>query len=127
MSTFRFDPNTPAIILEVEIKAKIILHASVVLDTGATFVVLPWRLVTGLGISIDPKELVSTTTATTVESAPVVTIPRVTVLGKRVTNVACLVKELPPESGVDGLLGLSFLRHFRLSIDFRNGKLSLSR
>lgn len=125
MSTLKFDPNSPAILLDAEIEGKIVLHATFVLDTGASYVVLPWRIITGLGIPIDQKKLVSTTTATTVESAPVVSIPRVTVLGKTVRKVTCLVKDLPPESGVDGLLGLSFLRHFSLTVDFLHGNLSL--
>jgi len=127
MSTLSFDPNAAAILLDAEIEAKIILHATVVLDTGASFVVLPWRIITGLGIRINPAKLVSTTTPTTVESAPVVTIPQITILGETVRNVACLVKDLPPKSGVDGLLGLSFLRHFNLNVDFVKGKLTLKR
>lgn len=125
MSTYLFDPKSPAILLDAELVGNITLHATLVLDTGASFVVLPWRIITGLGIEIDPQKLVSTTTATTVESAPVVTIPQITILGKEVRNASCLVKDLPPESGVDGLLGLSFLRHFTLTIDFTKGELFL--
>lgn len=88
-------------------------------------VVLPWRLATGLGLKIDPNKLVQTTTATTVESAPITTIPKVTVLDKRATNVSCLIKDLPPEANVDGLLGLSFLQNFHLSLNFQKGILKL--
>ena len=32
---------------------------------------------------------------------------------------------LPPSAGVDGLLGLDFLRNSRLTIDFRSGQIVL--
>lgn len=54
-----------------------------------------------------------------------VILPKVKVLGNTVTDVQCLVKDLPQESGVDGLLGLSFLHHFILTLDFVHGRLSL--
>lgn len=125
MPVIRFNPQSEAVILDIVLEGKIILHARLVLDTGASLVVLPWRIATGLGLKIDPNNLIQTTTATTVESAPLSTIPKVTVLEKSVKNVACLIKDLPPESGVDGLLGLSFLRNFKLSLDFKKGVLQL--
>jgi len=125
MSSLRFNPQSEGIILDVVLEGKITLHVRMVLDTGASLVVLPWRIATGLGLKIDPKNLVQTTTATTVESAPLSVIPKVTVLGKSVRNVRCLVKDLPPESAVDGLLGLSFLRNFDLFLYFKKGILQL--
>ena len=37
-----------------------------------------------------------------------------------------LAKALPPEAGVDGLLGLDFLRGHVLTLDFRTGVLTLA-
>ena len=107
------------------LEGKITLHAKFVLDTGASFVVLPWWIATGLNLKIDPKNLTITTTASTVENVPLTSIPKVTLLGKTVHDVPCIVKDLPPEAGVDGLLGLSFLRNFHLSLDFKKGILQL--
>ena len=45
--------------------------------------------------------------------------------GVRVTNVLALCHDLPQRSLVDGLLGLSFLKHCRMSIDFKRGILSI--
>lgn len=125
MSQLKFNPQTPSIILEAYLEGKIILHTKLVLDTGASFVVLPWWIATGLGLKIDPKNLTSTTTASTVENVPITTIPKVTVLDKTVRNVLCIIKDLPPEAGVDGLLGLSFLHNFKLLLDFEKGILRL--
>lgn len=118
------DPNDPVIVLECEIEGKLLYHARLALDTGATFVVLSWRIIRGIQVAIDINTLVSTTTATSVESAPLVYIPKISVRDKSFRNVPCLVKDLPAESGVDGLLGLSFLRHFSLTIDFPRGTLA---
>jgi len=41
--------------------------------------------------------------------------------------VEVLCHDLPPESGVDGLLGLSFLKHFKLTIRFRKGIIDLNK
>ena len=125
MAPLKFNSRAHSIIVDTYLEGKIILHAKFVLDTGASLVVLPWWIATGLEIKIDPKHLVSTTTASSVEKVPFVTIPKISVLNKTVRNVSCIVKDLPPDSGVDGLLGLSFLRHFKLTIDFKKGILEL--
>ena len=125
MSNRSFAPDGSVVILDADISNQITVHARLVLDTGATFVVLPWRIITALNIPIDPQSLISMSTASSVESTPLVVLPRIKVLDMSVKNVPCLVKDLPPESGVDGLLGLSFLKHFKVSLDFKKGVLSI--
>lgn len=126
MPLFRFDKNAPVIVVRAKIQGpNFPLGARLALDTGATFTILPWKIVNELGLKIDPEKIETTTTATTVETAPLVIASKITVLGKPVKNVPCLVKDLPSESGVDGLLGLSFLRHFSLTIDFKKGVLKI--
>ena len=125
MSTLKFDPSSLSIIVNAGIKALHPTTARLVIDTGASLVVLPWRLATAIGIKIDPKHTVETTTATAVETVPQVIIPEIKVLGKSVKNVEAIIKDLPSESHVDGLLGLSFLKNFKLTIDFNNGYLTL--
>lgn len=125
MSQLKFDPRSSSVILDVQLEGKIILHARLILDTGASFVVLPWRISQELGLKINSKRVISTTTASKVETVPITTIPEVTTLAKSAFNVSCLVEDLPAEAGVDGLLGLSYLRNFHLSLDFKNGILQL--
>lgn len=48
-------------------------------------------------------------------------------MGLTVKNVMGLVKDLPAEAGVDGLLGLSFIKHFRVRIDFKKGTLEMTK
>jgi hypothetical protein len=46
-------------------------------------------------------------------------------IGQQVANLEVLGHDLPAESGVDGLLGLNFLRQFKLTIRFRRGIVEL--
>src|SRR3989344_5070059 len=125
MSKLIFNPHSSSIILDTYLEGKIKHLVKFALDTGASYIVIPWWIATGLGLEINQENLVSTTTATTVEHVPYTLIPKVSVLGKTVLKVPCIIKDLPSESGVDGLLGLSFLKHFKLTIDFKKGILSL--
>jgi len=47
------------------------------------------------------------------------------VLGKKVENCEMLIHDLPETSRVDGLIGLNFLKHCKLTIDFTKGILEL--
>ena len=124
-SQMQFDPASSVVIVDAEVRAAHSTITTLAVDTGSSYVVISWRLINALGIKIDPKRILQITTATTVETVPEVTIPEVRVIGKSVKNVEAIVKDLPSESHVDGLLGLSFLRHFKLEIDFKKGMLSL--
>lgn len=125
MSQLRFDSSSPSIIVSADIKASFPTTTKLILDTGASYVVLPYDLVSRIGIPIDPKNTVRLTSVSTVETTPKIVIPEMSVLGKRVKNVEAIIKDLPPETPADGLLGLSFLKHFKLTIDFKNGLLKL--
>jgi clan AA aspartic protease (TIGR02281 family) len=96
------------------------------LDTGATFVMIPWDVAERLGY--DPAisdERISITTASTVEKVPLITLEEVDVLGHSLKNVKVAVRDLPAKSRVDGLLGLSFLTNFNIKLMFKEGYLEL--
>ena len=125
MNKYSIDTAASVIVLEVKLTARSSAIGRFVLDTGASNIVLPWKLARAIGIMIDPDNMVHTTTATAVETVPEVVIPEVQVLGKSAKNVIGIIKDLPIEARVDGLLGLSFLRHFRLLVDFRDRFITL--
>ncbi len=96
------------------------------LDTGATYTMIPWDIAEVLGY--DPgasKDRVPLITASGVERAPLITLKSISVLGKDADNVQTVVHNLPEKSYVDGLLGLSFLRRFRVCLDFQNGVMEI--
>lgn len=126
MTQLKFDPSVNNLVVEVHLEGKFShQNANFVLDTGATYTIIPWRLAQSLGLKINPQKTARIITASSIETTPLATLPKMSVLGKSARNVACLVHDLPPQTTVDGLLGLSFLKNFRLTIDFRKGVLSL--
>lgn len=126
MSTIKFSRSSLSIIIDAKVKASRFEIASLVIDTGASYVTLPWRLATSIDLKVDPSKTIELTSATTVETVPIVDIPEIEVLGKSIKNVKAIIKDLPPQTPADGLLGLSFLKHFRLTIDFKKGLLELT-
>ena len=124
----RFDPAGAIIPVLVELEGDVTQFLTMAVDTGATYVILPWRVAEALGH--DPataRQRVEITTASGVERVPLITIRSIRVAGETVQHVPALVHDLPPQSRVDGLLGLSFLRHFRVLVDFQDGRLELIR
>lgn len=125
MSGVKFNPDGSLVLVEGLIQAKYKTFAHFFLDTGASYVTLPWKLVNAIGLKVDPKRTIQITTATTVERVPQIIIPQLSILGKISRNVQAIIKDLPPGQEIDGLLGLSFLKHFKLTIDFIKGLLTL--
>jgi clan AA aspartic protease (TIGR02281 family) len=126
MVKHKFDPKSPIIALFAKLSNSQTRRITVVLDTGATYTMIPWEIAEALGYEpAYSKRKIDITTASGVERAPLITISSVTVLGKEAKNVDCIVHDLPEVSRVDGLLGLSFLRNFELRLDFRKGILEI--
>ena len=124
------DPTLHIIIVRVKLQDEDgrILYLRMALDTGASMTVIPWQAAERLGL--DParsRRRARFMTGSRMEVAPILTVPVMELIGVRVTNVSVLCHDLPQRSLVDGLLGLSFLKHCRLSIDFRRGLLELEK
>jgi len=95
-------------------------------DTGATFTIIPVE--TAISIGCDPirfKKRIEFITPSGTEYAPVVTIPLVKAFGFTVKNVKVFCHNLPPQSPVEGLLGLSFLKHFNIHLKFKEKVLEI--
>lgn len=131
-------PRGPDIIVPIEkqgtailVKARLNGHLQTifVVDTGATLTTISRLAAEGLGIapgSTAPE--VTVRTASGLVRAPLVEIPSVEVGGAEARGVEAVVLDIPgmpPQ--VAGLLGLSFLRRFRVTIDPDNGLMTLSR
>lgn len=87
---------------------------------------IPWQIANALGYTPEVSKFrVDIVTASGVERVPVIKLDSVTVLKEEARDVEAVVHELPPRGNVDGLLGLSFLRNFKLTLDMRKGFLEL--
>ncbi|MBI2583178.1 MAG: retroviral-like aspartic protease family protein [Candidatus Aenigmarchaeota archaeon] len=127
MSKYLFDKDSSVIVLDVFIGNKgIRKKIRMALDTGATYVMIPWEVAEILELKPElSKERIETVTASGVEKVPLVNLEIVRVLDKEARTIRAIVHDLPSRSYVDGLLGLSFLKNFNLHINFKEGTLEI--
>jgi len=95
------------------------------LDTGASYCILSPDDAEDLGYAIRPAPTVRVATAGGLIVLPRLTLAAVEVLGFRRTHVATLINDLS-DSGLEAIIGWSFLDQFRLTIDARRKQLELS-
>jgi hypothetical protein len=69
---------------------------------------------------------IQVTTGSGVEFVPRVVLDKLKALGQERIGFPVLCHTLPPGASVDGLLGLDYLRGQSLTIDFRNGRVTLA-
>lgn len=122
-----FDPRSGLIVVNAELWGP---HGSGVLslalDTGATSTVVSQSRLLQLGY--DPtahSDRVQATTGSGVVFVLRITLSRIAALGQEHADFPVLGHTLPPGAGVDGLLGLDFMRGYRLTVDFRDGHVGL--
>jgi predicted aspartyl protease len=122
-----FNPDRGLVVVQAEVfgpSGSMILRLA--LDTGATGTLINVAPLAAIGY--DPSlapERVQVTTGSGVEFAPRIIVARMQAMGQERTGFPVLAHTLPPSASVDGLLGLDFLRGQVLSIDFRQGVISL--
>ncbi|HXV49171.1 MAG TPA: retropepsin-like aspartic protease [Candidatus Binatia bacterium] len=127
-----FDPAVASIVVDLLLEAaddRSSLVIPVVLDTGASMTIISTDIMERLGYdpanpALNRQRMV---TGSGIEYAPRTSACSATAIGQRMVNLDVLCHDLPPESGVDGLLGLNFLRNFKLTIRFRKGIIDLNR
>lgn len=122
-----FDPRQGLIVVRAEVFGPAgSAVVSLALDTGATGTMVNHSRLMQLGY--DPSavpERVQIATGSGIEFAPRLVVSRFASLGRVRTAFPVLCHTLPPATGVDGLLGLDFLRGHQLLIDFRAGSIAL--
>ena len=130
MAKINFDPQSPVIAIDINLESEggIKRRIRVALDTGATYTMIPWEIAEALGYRPErSKEKVTLITASGVETAPLIEIKKIKLLGEGLDNVPVVCHDLPPKSYVTGLLGSSFLKHFKITIDYPKGIFEISR
>ena len=120
--------ETPIVIRRVRINGRTgFREIDMVLDTGAVYTVIAWDVAKDIGY--DPaisERRMQIITADGIIEAPLITVQsvHVTSLGKESVEVIC--HDIPEITGIEGLLGLSFLKHFRTLIDYTTGILEIT-
>jgi len=97
-----------------------------IVDTGASMVTIPYSTAADLGIIItvrNPRRTVYT--ASGVIHAPEVILDSITLEGFETPNVKALVLDLPNQPEM-GLLGLNYLRRFKMDLSTDEGLLALT-
>jgi hypothetical protein len=82
-----------------------------------------------VALGYDPAlvpERIQVTTGSGVEFVPRVSLDKIVALGQERTTFPVLGHTLPPSAGIDGVLGLDFVRGQTLRVDFRTGTITLT-
>lgn len=129
MGRYRFDPTAPVLVVFIAVQGRQPVQQrrlKVALDTGATYTMIPWEIVQALGYHPErSRRRIEMMTASGIAIAPLVKVKAIKALGQTVKELEVLVHDLPSASRVEGLLGLNFLRAFKLTLDFKRGVLEL--
>ena len=129
MKVTRFDPTSDLII----VKARIWgpggrTPASLAVDTGSAHTVIAAGLIDDLGYSPRQGEAIATVrTAVGKEQGYLLRISRFWALGFAISDFRVHVFDLPDGFGIDGLVGLSFLRRFNIELRLAEGRLLVDR
>lgn len=114
-----------SIVVQVLLNGSVDAH--LIVDTGATMTVLSYDL--GIELGLLSGSDVSLNTVNTAGGSVQVSVTRVGTLqvgSAKATNVAVAIHDLPDAiSGVSGLLGMSFLKNFEVTLDADRGILRL--
>ena len=100
-------------------------HASrevdMILDTGAMYTAISWDIAKDIGY--DPavaQNRVPIITANGVIEVPKIKVKAIGFRGLHVEDVEVICHDIPEIAQIEGLMGLTFLKHFRILLDFKN-------
>ena len=102
------------------------VRVKLVVDSGAEVCTIPKAIAQDLGIDLSKCAKAEVASVTGTDEAFVATLDSVKLGAAVAKNVTVYVYNLSSDKEADGLLGMSFLNHFRFSIDSDRRTLSLS-
>jgi len=117
---FRRPPNNAVLKLPVVING---VRGTFIMDTGATFVTMNSAFAEKAKVQIDRESTVKLHTANGVVDGKRGHAATIQVRSLQAKDVVIVVQSGPFGQGVDGLLGLSFLSRFKVSIDLQTVKI----
>ena len=101
------------------------MNMTFVVDTGATYTAISEDTALALGYDLANSPKINVTTANGRTQFPKIMLKEINLNGYRVQNVEATVMPLPKNAPFSGLLGLSFIRHHKMTIDPVHGTLVL--
>ncbi|MGD8338474.1 MAG: TIGR02281 family clan AA aspartic protease [Desulfobacterales bacterium] len=120
----RFAPGSKQIPVTAVLSSDV--EQSFVVDTGASMVTIPRSTAQQLGLMSSRSTMRRQVyTAGGTVQAEAVVLPSIELDGWQLDNVEALVLDLPNQPGV-GLLGLNYLRRFRMDLNSERGVLTLA-
>ena len=125
--TFLFNPSNGPIFIEASLSGPLgQAESRLGLDTGATTSLIRTTILVAVGYDPDgTSDRVSVAMGNGVEVVGRVVLNRFSALGRHRLGFPVLGHSLPPGVGIDGLLGLDFLRGTSVTLDFRSGAIVL--
>lgn len=125
MTCTRFDPDLDLIIVQARLWGPLtdtILRMAV--DTGASDTMITPDVLDALGYNPrDAEAVTSVTSVVGIEKGYRRRVEIFSALGFQLHDFLIHVHDLPDSAGLDGLLGLNFLKHFNYEIRSREGLL----
>ena len=124
---FPFDPKARLLVVHATLFGPAgYADLRLAVDTGATFTIIGRKPIGAAGYLASAEySHQRVITVSGPERAPRVRVVSLRLLGKECRDFPVLCYNFPHDLGVDGLLGLDFLRRFRLIVDFPKGTISL--
>ena len=102
-------------------------EVDMVLDTGAVYTVIAWDVATDIGYDPAASERrIPIVTANGVIETPLITVESIEWVELRVESIDVICHDIPEIAGIEGLLGLNFLKHFRTVVDYPAGILEIT-
>ncbi|MEB3244540.1 MAG: retropepsin-like aspartic protease [Vampirovibrionales bacterium] len=115
VATIQFNSSSKAMLVNAVLNAK--LEQTFIFDTGATYTAISRKAAQALGLDLTHTDLVTITTANGRIAVPKIRLKTLNVNGVLLQDVDVTVLDFPEGSGYGGLLGLSVIRRFHVTID----------
>jgi predicted aspartyl protease len=128
MTKLPFDSNAPLLVFPCHIEYQRIGEVWLALDTGASTTIICEGALIAIGYSLEAiSEFATFGDASQSHLVPKVILKSFSLASAKVDDIEALCYTIPEEYGVDGVIGLNFLRHFNVKLDFEHGILTLNR
>lgn len=114
-------PDKRALMLDAEINKD--SNLTMVLDTGATYTAISKEAAEDLGYDLESAPKIWVTTANGRVALPKIRLKTIDLNGYVAKDVDATVMTLPSKVPFSGLLGLSFIRNHKITIDTESDKL----